>query len=86
MSIEHITGMGAISAYSEENSQRDHQDESRSEAFILEFLTGRYGLAHTQAVAILGAVLACGSNLTQLADGLQNNDAAVIALFEAYIL
>lgn len=86
MSIEHITGMGAISGFNERNTQQEQQDDSQAESFILDYLSQRYSLGRTQAVAILGAVLGCGYSIAQLAECLQNNDATVVALFETYIL
>jgi len=86
MSIEHITGMGAISGFNERNTEQEQQDDSQAESFILDYLSQRYSLGRTQAMAVLGAVLGCGSSMAQLAQGLQNNDASVVALFETYIL
>ena len=86
MSIEHITGMGAISGYNDEKTRHEQQDDSASEAYILDHLTQRYNLGRSQAMAVLSAVMGCGSSMTQLAQDLQNNDAAVVALFETFIL
>ena len=36
MSIEHITGMGAISGFNERNTEQEQQDDSQAESFILD--------------------------------------------------
>jgi hypothetical protein len=86
MSIDHIMGNGLISGYGNHSGEAFSQDDSAAaESVILDHLVKRYSLRHSQAVAVLAAVLNKGGDVVQLANGLQNDNPEVVAQFEACV-